>query len=89
MAAENAALLVATLMALPAMRYIARSPHRLLLVSLIVYTGMLCVFITLSTPNFGTLCRYRVGYMPFFVFLVLIPRFNPPQRGHQPLGTGH
>jgi len=77
MAAENMVLLVATITALPALRQLPRSPHRLLLVALVVYTGMLCVFITLSTPNFGTLCRYRVGYVPFFVFLVLIPRFSP------------
>jgi hypothetical protein len=73
MAAENMALLIATLVAIPAIRHLHRSPYRLLLVALIVYTGILCVFITLSTPNFGTLCRYRIGYIPFFAFLVLIP----------------
>jgi hypothetical protein len=82
MATENIVLLLAMLTALPAVRHIARSPYRLLLLALIVYTGMLCVFITLSTPNFGTLCRYRVGYVPFFVFLVLIPRWG------KTIGTG-
>jgi hypothetical protein len=73
MAAENAVLFVATLIAMPAIRHLPRSPYRLLLIALIIYTGALCVFITLSTPNFGTLCRYRVGYLPFFTLLILIP----------------
>jgi len=30
---------------------------------------VLAVFLALSTPNFGTLSRYRVGFIPFFVFL--------------------
>ena len=77
MAIENAALLLTTVLALPSLRRVGHSPQRLLLLALIVYTGMLCVFITLSTPNFGTLCRYRVGYVPFFVFLVLIPMLSP------------
>jgi hypothetical protein len=48
-----------------------RSPHRLLTLSVIVYVCVLCIFITLSTPNFGTLSRYRTGYLPFFLFIIL------------------
>jgi hypothetical protein len=33
------------------------------------YCIVLCVFLALSTPNFGTLSRYRVGFLPFFVFV--------------------
>lgn len=73
MCAENAALLIAFVAACPMVLKIAPSPHRILLTALIVYTGVLCVFITLTTPNFGTLCRYRIGYLPFFAFLILTP----------------
>jgi hypothetical protein len=45
--------------------------NRVLVFGVLVYVVLLCVFITLSTPNFGTLSRYRVGYLPYFVFLTL------------------
>jgi hypothetical protein len=37
----------------------------------LLYCFLLCGFLTLSTPNFGTLSRYRVGFLPFFVLLLL------------------
>lgn len=46
-------------------------PHRLLILAIIVYIILLSVFITISAPNFGTLSRYRVGYISFFAFLIL------------------
>ncbi len=38
----------------------------------IVYVAVLAVFIAFSTPNFGTMSRYKVAYWPFFVMLVLL-----------------
>ncbi|GAB4395286.1 MAG: hypothetical protein OHK0053_01760 [Microscillaceae bacterium] len=35
------------------------------------YIVVLGVLMGLSTPNFGTLARYRIGILPVFVFLVL------------------
>lgn len=35
---------------------------------ILVYISILCIFLSLSTPNFGTLSRYRIGFLPFFVF---------------------
>jgi hypothetical protein len=35
-----------------------------------IYSLILCVFLALSAPNFGTLSRYRVGFLPFFVMLL-------------------
>jgi hypothetical protein len=32
---------------------------------------VLDVFLAFSTPNFGTLSRYKVAYWPFFVMLIL------------------
>lgn len=43
----------------------------LIVLTAIVYVVVLCIFLALSTPNFGTLSRYRVGFLPFFVLLVL------------------
>lgn len=48
------------------------SPYRLLIFSTLMYVVLLAIFLALSTPNFGTLIRYRVGFMPFFVLLILI-----------------
>lgn len=47
------------------------SPHRLLVFALLVYVVLVCIFITLSAPNFGTLSRYRAGFISFFAFIVL------------------
>ncbi|MEQ8364076.1 MAG: hypothetical protein RH948_14485 [Cyclobacteriaceae bacterium] len=55
------------------MRYISsvwNSKYRLLVISAGVYIFLLAIFLTLSTPNFGTLSRYRVGFLPFFFFLL-------------------
>jgi hypothetical protein len=70
-ALENTVLVVFLVASFPAMRAIRTSPDRLLILGLIIYCVLLCVFVTLSTPNFGTLARYRVGYLPFFAFLVM------------------
>lgn len=45
--------------------------HRPLILAGIVYVTLLCILITLSAPNFGTLSRYRIGYISFFVLLIL------------------
>jgi hypothetical protein len=47
----------------------------LLFWGIVIYVVLLSAFLTLSTPNFGTLSRYRVGFLPFFVLILLIP--NP------------
>ncbi|MDH5397329.1 MAG: hypothetical protein OEX02_04240 [Cyclobacteriaceae bacterium] len=39
--------------------------------SAISYIMLLAVFLSLSTPNFGTLTRYKAGFLFLFVFLVL------------------
>lgn len=54
-------------------KYIRRSApeNRLIVFTVLVYVITLCVFLALSTPNLGTLSRYRVGFLPFFVLLIL------------------
>ncbi len=39
--------------------------------SLIVYIVALAICMAIATPNWGTLVRYKVGYLPFFLILVL------------------
>ncbi len=43
----------------------------LLVYSLAFYVFAMATFLALSAPNFGTLARYRVGFLPFFVLLLL------------------
>jgi hypothetical protein len=46
------------------------SPHRLMTFSVLTYSFILCIFLAISTPNFGSLARYKVGFIPFFIFLI-------------------
>jgi hypothetical protein len=41
------------------------------LLPLVMFCTLLCIFLTLSTPNFGTLSRYRIGFLPFLIFLLI------------------
>lgn len=67
-AIENLALIVFT--GALFFRKKVESGNMLLLVSAILYIILLSVFLALSTPNLGTLSRYRVGFLPFFVFII-------------------
>lgn len=67
---ENFLLLFLSFTGLYHFRSAMASSHRILVISLLVYITVLCIFITLSTPNFGTLSRYRVSYIPFLFFLL-------------------
>lgn len=69
---ENLALLVLSVIAGIHVRKIFSTNVSILLCAIVVYVILLAIFITLSTPNLGTLARYRVGYLPFFVFLILL-----------------
>lgn len=41
-------------------------------IAILIYVSVLSSIITLATPNFGTLIRYEVAYMPFLWLLILI-----------------
>jgi hypothetical protein len=70
-AVENIFLMVMVIFSVKNINRLWQSPDRLLVLALLVYSVVLCVFITLSTPNFGTLSRYRIGYIPFFALLIM------------------
>lgn len=62
---------VITLLLISAVRRVFQvNTNRLLLLSVILYITSLCVFLALSTPNLGTLSRYRVGFLPFLIFII-------------------
>ncbi|MFN3839472.1 MAG: hypothetical protein ACK4RF_02085 [Cyclobacteriaceae bacterium] len=69
-AIENLILLVFTVFSLPLLRQLHQSPYRLWVVAILLYVSLLAVFLALSTPNVGTLVRYRIGFLPFYVVLV-------------------
>ena len=68
---ENLMLLVIVCVALPSLGRLGSSPHRLPVLATMVYVILLIGFLALSTPNFGTLSRYKIGAVPFLVFLCL------------------
>jgi hypothetical protein len=48
----------------------------LLLLCLLFYVIILATFIALATPNLGTLVRYKVGFLPFIIFVLLQNSIN-------------
>jgi hypothetical protein len=68
---ENLFLFIFCVSSFRNLKGLAGSPHRILIYSAVVYILLLCIFLALSTPNFGTLSRYRVGFLPLFALLIL------------------
>lgn len=69
-AIENFIILILFMGGFKYYKHVVQSSNRLLCLAALVYAFLLCIFVTLSTPNFGSLSRYRVGFFPFFVFLI-------------------
>lgn len=69
-ALENFVLVILAVTSIAHLKKSFDSENRLLVLSASVYIVILCIFLALSTPNFGTLARYRVGFLPFFVLLI-------------------
>jgi len=70
-ATENIIILLLAILSLTQYKRIL-TVDRQLVCPWLMFIVVMSTFITLSTPNFGTLSRYRVGYLSFFVFLILI-----------------
>lgn len=70
-ATENLLLVLLTISLLHFFFRIKDSPHRLLVLAILVYSATLCILLAISTPNFGTLVRYRIGFLPFLVMLLI------------------
>ena len=69
---ENLVLLILTAGAITQVKKLVNSQYRVLLFAILMYSILLCIFLALSTPNFGTLSRYRVGFLPYLVFVLTI-----------------
>ncbi|HZY80055.1 MAG TPA: hypothetical protein VFE50_11065 [Cyclobacteriaceae bacterium] len=69
-AVENLFLLVLVVWKLKSLK-MPSPENRLIAMAAIAYIIVLCVFLALSTPNLGTLSRYRVGFLSFFVLIIL------------------
>jgi hypothetical protein len=48
-----------------------KTGYPLLVTALLVYVFFSATLLALSSPNLGTLMRYKTGYFPFLVFIVL------------------
>ena len=46
---------------------------KMLLLAVVIYIVLLATLLALASPNFGSLARYRVGFLPFLVYIVLVP----------------
>jgi hypothetical protein len=68
---ENLFVLALVLISLFSLRKRKLTDYKLLTFSVIAYSILLAVFLALSTPNLGTLSRYKIGFLPFLVFLLL------------------
>ena len=76
---ENLFLLALTVVPIVRWRKLENSNFRILFLAALLYCIVLCIFLAMSSPNFGTLARYKVGFLSFFVLLLssnpLIERF--------------
>ncbi len=69
--AENLAALILLILSVyrSGLRLICRDPFTIISV---IYICSMATLLAFSTPNFGTLSRYKAGFWPFFIFMILI-----------------
>ena len=65
---ENLILLVFTISAVLNFK---NYQHKEFFKIILIYCVIQCAFLALSTPNLGTLSRYRVGFLPFYIFAIV------------------
>ncbi|MEO1049794.1 MAG: hypothetical protein AAFX87_04195 [Bacteroidota bacterium] len=70
-AVENLVILIFSFVALSQLPRLRRNRLLPVIISCIFFVGILATFLALSVPNFGTLSRFRSGYICFFAFLIL------------------
>ncbi len=78
---ENFGLMILTLWMLPFLRQLKTTHWGQVTLPALVYIALEAVLLGLSTPNLGTLSRYRIGFMPFFVFVLLYQNEYLRRRG--------
>ncbi|WP_156140231.1 hypothetical protein [Sporocytophaga myxococcoides] len=83
---ENACLLILSFYVFFNLKRNKRKTDILILTSIVFYIVFLSSLLAFSSPNLGTLARYKIGFLPFFICLLLlyspfekiIKRFNKP-----------
>lgn len=78
-ALENLVVLLLFISSLFNLKRVATYSSLTLVLGVATYVIVLGIFLALSTPNFGTLIRYRIGFYPFFLLIVLS---NNPLTGY-------
>ncbi len=68
---ENSCLLVFTCYVFFNLKRSKRKTDILLVTSGVFYILLLASLLAFSSPNLGTLARYKIGFLPFFVYLLL------------------
>jgi len=81
---ENTLLLLLTLNAFITIKKRAGSIDWLFVTAAVVYIIVLASLLAFSSPNLGTLARYKIGFLPFFVCLLLW--FSPLEKVVQKVG---
>jgi len=69
---ENGLLLVLVIRGVYKIKNRYLQSHFLLILASVTYIVLLTVFLSLSTPNLGTLARYKVAYIPVFLVMIFI-----------------
>ena len=67
---ENLVILGLSIAAIRSFPKLKDSQFRLPVLALLVYCTGLCLFLALSTPNFGTFVRLRIGFLPFLLLII-------------------
>lgn len=71
-AVENLALLVFCMGSLWNIRKLTGRKDQWLLGATVVYIVILATVLAFAAPNFGALVRYKMGFLPFLVFIVML-----------------
>jgi hypothetical protein len=72
LAIENVFLLLFSILAVYQLtRHKINNTHTILILAAVIYILLLATLLALASPNFGSLARYRVGFLPFLVYIVL------------------
>lgn len=71
-ALENFGLLLLTIAAIGNIKKLFQRPTPLLLWGTIAYILIMATLLAFAAPNFGTLVRYKIGFLPFLVLVVLV-----------------
>ena len=66
----NLIILILAIAKIFSFRKAADLESKLLASALITYIFILAILLTFTTPNFGTLERYKISYLPFFLLLI-------------------